>query len=207
MSPEAPARCKHCRSETAKVFRRGLCRTCYRKLGSKSPAAASDGRRLRGVPQQTDTKRNTRRIGPEARVEAMRLLAEGHAVRAVGRLLRVRPQTVMDWRDSPEGQQQLAEARRARAEALATATEDAHRVLREGATRAAQVLVDNLHAARANSRTKAAQEILDRIGLPRTERVEAVGGLALLDLTRLSDEELEALDRITTKARKDGTHG
>lgn len=152
-------------------------------------------------PPQTKPKRN-RKIGPEAKAEAYRLLAEGYAVRAVGRMLKVQPATILNWRDLPEGQQYLAAARKSREAAYADAVADAARILRDNATKAAQTLVDTLEdpmgSRRPPTQVKAATEILDRIGLPRTERVETKDTTAP-DLSALSDEELTLYEALTRK--------
>lgn len=60
-----------------------------------------------------------KRSGDQGRADAMRLLAEGYQLTAVARLLGVNRRTVRVWRDSPKGQVELDEARKARESRLA----------------------------------------------------------------------------------------
>lgn len=135
--------------------------------------------------------------GPEARAEAMRLLAEGFTLTAVAAQLKVRLNTVREWRDSPAGQSELVAARRAREATFADAAEDARRVLRENTTRAAQVVVDGLDDADPAVRSLSARTLLDRVGVPRVQRVENVETPP--DLSGLTEQELEALAAIHAK--------
>lgn len=141
-----------------------------------------------------------RKGGPEARAQAMALLAEGHQVLAVAEELGVDEKTVRRWRDSPEGAKELAAARAARAATFANAAEDARRILREATAKAAQVLVEQLDAADQETRSLAARTILDRVGVPRTERVEATVAPAV-GLSRLTDDELAQFEALHAKAR------
>jgi hypothetical protein len=141
-----------------------------------------------------------RKGGPDARAEGMRLLAEGFQVLAVAEQLSVDRATVLRWRDSPEGARELAAARSARAASFANAAEDARRILREATAKAAQVLVEQLDDDDPAARSLAARTILDRVGVPRTERVEAVVAPAR-DLSKLTDDELAQLEALRAKAR------
>ncbi len=141
------------------------------------------------------------RGGPDARVEAMRLLAEGYTASSVAQQLGVDRGTVREWRDSPEGQRELAAARKAREDSFAEAIEDSRRVLRDGAVRAAQVLVDQLDDTDPAVAASAARTLLDRVGVPRTERVEVKSDDSGEDLSRLSDEEFAEYERLAEKAK------
>lgn len=155
---------------------------------------------MKTLPQKAPERTAARTGGPDARVEGMRLLAEGYQVTAVGEQLGVDRKTVERWRDSPEGARELAAARAARAAAFANAAEDARRILREATAKAAQVLVEQLDAQDPETRSLAARTILDRVGVPRTERVEAVVAPAA-DLSRLTDDELAQYEALRAKAR------
>lgn len=151
--------------------------------------------------RQKETERDaSSKGGPEARAEAMRLLAEGFMVTAVAEDLGVARATVIRWRDSPEGARELAAARAARAASFADAAEDARRILRESTAKAAQLLVEHLDASDPAVASLAARTILDRVGVPRTERVEAVVAPAR-DLSKLTDDELAQLEALRAKAR------
>jgi hypothetical protein len=130
----------------------------------------------------------------------MRLLAEGFQITTVARQLGIKRITVRDWRDSPEGQSQLADARRARAAAFEGAVEDARQILREAAVKAAQVLADKLDAPTSFAALRAAREILNRVGLPSVSKVETTTPPSTLDLSRLSDVELVQLEQLHAKA-------
>jgi transposase len=133
--------------------------------------------------------------------EMMAMLADGHRVGAVARRFGMRRQTLADWRDSPEGQRLLDEARKAREAQLADAREAALRILREAAPLAAQRLVDRLASTVPFEATGAAEAILARVGVPRSTKVEATVEPGL-DLSALSDDELATLESIYAKARR-----
>ena len=77
----------------------------------------------------------------------------------VAKLLKAGERTVREWRDSPEGQKLLADARKAREATFLDAAERARRILREGAEKAALVLVDQLSSGDAATRSIAARTI------------------------------------------------
>lgn len=133
--------------------------------------------------------------------EAMAMLADGHRVGAVARRLGMRRQTLADWRDSPEGQRHLDEARKAREAKLADGREAALRILREAAPLAAQRLVDRAASAVPFEAINAAEAILARVGVPRSTKVETTVEPGL-DLSALSDDELATLESLHAKARR-----
>ncbi len=155
-------------------------------------------------PAQPSTRKrksaNKRKIGPGALAQAMVLLAEPLTLEAVAAELKVNRGTVQVWRDSPAGQEKLAIARKARETALLDTVERARKVGEQAAMSAMQALVDATTHGPTKDRIRAAATILDRIGIPRTERVEA-SVTASFDLERLSVEELKALDSLHKKAR------
>jgi len=140
------------------------------------------------------------RGGPEARTEAMRLLAEGFTLTSVAGSLGVDRGTVREWRDSPAGRAELTEARKARAASFADAAEASRRTLREAADRAAQELVDQLDDNDPSVRSLAARTILDRVGVPRTQRIEQVPGE--VDTSMLTDEELTQYEAFQRKVHR-----
>ena len=151
----------------------------------------SDGKRKRA--QGTHT--------PDRRDEALRMLAEGHTVAAAARAVKTRENTVRDWRDSPDGQRLLAEARAQRAADIANAVARARQLLEDNAVLAAQALVDNLKSTAPSVRTGAARNILDRVGVPVVREVKASVTSSGLDLSKLSTAEVLELDRLTQKAK------
>jgi len=142
-----------------------------------------------------------RKVGPMAKADAMRMLAEGFQLSAVARELGLDRGTVRDWRDSPEGQRLLDAARKTREAELAEGRDAALRILREAAPRAAQRLVDRLASAVPFEATGAAEAILARVGVPRSTKVEATVEPGL-DLSALSDDELATLESLHAKARR-----
>jgi len=137
--------------------------------------------------------------GPDARAVAMKLLAEGLTVSAVAREVGVDRTSVRTWRDSIEGQRELDDARKARSAAFDDAAEQSRRILREAAPLAAQRLRDRLASTVPFEAVTAAEAILARVGVPRASKVENVGGNGL-DLSRLTDKELEQLEALHAKA-------
>ena len=142
-----------------------------------------------------------RRGGGDARVDAMRLLAEGLMVSAVAEEVGVSRKTVQRWRDSPDGQRELDEARKARAAQFADAADQARRILREAAPKAATRLVARLGSTVPFEAVTAADHLLARVGLPRTTKVET-SPEEEYDLAKLSDEEQKALEALLGKAKR-----
>lgn len=140
-----------------------------------------------------------RRIGPEARAHAYRLLAEGFSCSAVARDLKIRVDTVIVWRDSPEGSDEIRRLREQRNAELGATLRQGRLDLETLVPRAITALGDALGAANPSVRVRAAREILDRAGLPRTEVHEERGG-GDLDLSALSAEELDTLRDLHAKA-------
>mgnify|MGYP000609006259 CR=1 FL=1 len=138
---------------------------------------------------------------PDKRDEALRLLAEGYTVAAAARAVKTRENTVRDWRDSPDGQRLLAEARAQRAADIANAVARARQLLEDNAVLAAQALVDNLKSSAPSVRTGAARNILDRVGVPVVREIRGTVTQEGVDPSRLTTEELLELDRLNRKVR------
>ena len=141
------------------------------------------------------------RGGPIARAEAMKLLAEGFTLTSVAANLGVDRCTVREWRDSPQGQAELAAARKAREAAFADAVADAHRIVREALPRALQVIVDQLDHPDPAVASLAARTLADRGGVPRAQRIESTPE-SDIDLSQLSNAEFEQFRALRAKARK-----
>jgi hypothetical protein len=167
---------------------------------------SGDGTKRRGRRQKSTKVDTPKRGGPEAQAECIRLLSEGWQVSTVARQMGVSRDTIIEWRDCPEGQRQLAAARKARELEFADAVKDSRRLLRENAIRAIQVLVDKLDADTPFEALAAARDILDRAGVLRTERIELPTEKGV-DLSKLSDAEFLELRRLRAKARGGGTPG
>lgn len=136
-------------------------------------------------------------IGPEAHARALVMLVEGCSVTYVAETLEVSRPTVRRWRDSPDGQVEIARARKARETMYLDAAESARRTFRENLDRAAQVLVDHLDDPDPAVASVAARTMLDRMGVPRAERIEQAP--APMDLSALTTEEVEQLAALTAK--------
>ena len=132
--------------------------------------------------------------GPVARAEAMRLLATGFTITAVSKQLKVGRGPVVAWRESPDGKAEFTAFLKERDKQLREAADGALRILRDGADKAARVLVEQLGDRDPSVRSLAARTLLDRVGVPRTERIETAP--APIDTSGLSDEELEVLAKI-----------
>lgn len=130
--------------------------------------------------------------------DAMRLLCDGWQLAAVARQLGVNRNTVRDWRDSPDGQRLLAEARVARESHFVDAAERARAMLRESAVAAVQALRDDL--ASPGRRSRAARAILDRIGVMGGQTLHVTSGV--IDLSQLPEDVLAALEAARTTADK-----
>lgn len=163
-------------------------------MSSRKPPPKPARRPTKRAPPAVPARR-----GPDAMVEAMRLVAEGYALSTVAAQLGVDRGTVSDWRDSPDGRAALADARKVRADAFKDAAERSRQILREGAERAATVIVDGLEHRDPVVRSLFARTLLDRVGVPRTQRVET--NPAPPDTSGLSDEELEQFERLHAKVR------
>lgn len=131
----------------------------------------------------------------------MRLLVEGLTVRSVAETLRVDESTVRVWRDSEEGRAALNAARAARAEAFRDTVDEARTKLKSLGLRAVEVLENDLDSADPEVRNRTARTILDRVGLPRTERVETVTQ-ETADYSGLTDEEFQEMRRLRAKVKK-----
>lgn len=140
------------------------------------------------------------------RARAYALLAGGAGVRAVARELKVKHETIIRWRDSEEGQDEIrrlgAKLAAIREGELAAAEKRLSRLTH----RAVDVLSELLESDDEGVRLRAATAIADRGGLPKTERVELPEQGH--DYSDLTDEELETLRRAQEiRARKKGAQG
>lgn len=167
------------------------------------PASGKARPRGKSATPAKPAKAAHRRIGPAAREEAYRMIAEGIPMRAVARELRVNHETVTAWRDSSEGKERLDALRAKRDQELGAIQRKARLQLEALIPRAVQRLGDALESANLNVVVRASAQILDRAGMPRTERVEAVGD-GEIDLSELTAEELDQLRALHEKASRRG---
>lgn len=148
-------------------------------------------------------RREPQTTAAASRRKAMKLLGEGVAVAEVARRLKVHRRTVEKWRAAPEGAQELAAATQASEATFASAVAEARRLLTEAAPDAARTLVDHLDHHDPQAALRAAATLLDRIGVPRTQRVENAEPEGA-DLSVLTDEEFAELRRIKAKLKASG---
>ena len=141
-----------------------------------------------------------RRIGEDARAEAMRMLVAGMPIGEVADALGVDRGTITAWKHSPEGYSVLAEARKAREAVYRDAVADGVRKIREATDKAIDVLVDQLDHSDPEVRSLAARTLLDRGGIPRTQRLETSAAPAV-DYGKLSPDELRAVRELQRKAQ------
>lgn len=144
-----------------------------------------------------------REPGPKDRQLAMAMLAEGWHLNDVAATIKVQRATVRRWRDCPEGQRLLSEAKAKRAEIVSSALGDAREILSTHAVQAARTLVDKLRDPKPFEALTAAEGILSRVGLPKASKVE-MDLRAQVDLARLTPEELDAFERLLRKAMGEG---
>lgn len=133
------------------------------------------------------------------RRRAYELLAAGIGVRATARELKVKHETVIHWRDSDEGQREIAAFAAKLADVREGAIVAAEKRLGALAARAVDTLGELLECEDPNVRLKAAQAIADRGGLPKTERVE--NAAAPEDLSGFTDDELAEYERLKRRAK------
>lgn len=142
--------------------------------------------------------------GPELRALAFQLLGEGITAAEVSRRLGVRRATVSGWKNSPEGRSALKAAHATVARSMGDALADARRELRDATHKAAKVLVTQLGSEDPAVALRAACMILDRGGLPAVTVVQPEA--APLDLSRLTDEELDTFERLMGKVSPDASN-
>ena len=123
----------------------------------------------------------------------------------VAAMFRVDPKTVTRWAKSDEGKRRIAEGeaerqreREAETAARRATAAEARKRVQEIALKAVEMLEKALDDEDVHARLRAAREVLDRAGVPRTSKVEVTS--SVLDLSKLSDEEIATLDTLTTKA-------
>lgn len=143
-------------------------------------------------------RKPTVRRGDDPRTEAARLLGEGLTASEVSRRLGVHERTVRRWRDNPASAPIIENARAMRAQAVADSVDEARRILRDAAPDAARAVVDALDSPDPADQLRAAAMLLDRVGVPRTERVETAD--VEHDFSALSPEERAQLRALLTKA-------
>ncbi len=152
----------------------------------------------------TDRDESGRSVHPR-RLKAYELLASGVGIRAVGRALKVKPDTVIAWRDSDEGQREIRSFGEKLASVRQGALIAAEKRLGALTARAVDTLAELIDCDDPNVRLKAAVAIADRGGLPKTERVEMPAESH--DYSDLTDDELETLRAAQAIRERKGVRG
>ena len=128
----------------------------------------------------------------------MRLMAEGVLTMDIANTLGVSERTVNLWKNSEDGKAELEHARERTARVFEDTVAHARTRLKSLAERAVEVLAEQLESGDEDTAGKAAKTILDRVGLPRTERLEL--SAERLNLSALSDDELRVYEMLRRKA-------
>lgn len=149
---------------------------------------------------QNRPKPSTRVANAEAKARALEQLALGRQVSSVARDLDVRRATVREWRDSPDGRAFLSAEREKRRASFAKAQMLAEAVLRDAAVSAANALVEGLESTDSEERRRCAEAILDRVGLPKSQRIEGKVERRF-NLSALSLEEKQQLREMVKRAK------
>lgn len=160
--------------------------------------AKRGGSRAKEGPNRAEV--GTRTGGPDARRQAMRLLAEGFAITDVAARIGVHRNTVMEWRGSPEGRAELTEARKVVAAEMESIVGEWRAGLRALGREALEVVRDKLGSDVPFEALAAVREVFDRGGMPRVNKVETAAGEPE-DLSGLSDEELAQFEALQAKVR------
>ena len=141
-----------------------------------------------------------RRPSKEIKREAgAALVAGGETVRAAAKRLGTDAAALGAWLRSECGTEALERYKREHAAAMAPTMSESRELLKAGALASVHALLDTVRTSKGLARIKAAEAILDRVGLPKVQKVEGTVAPAL-DLSKLSDEELDALSELTEKA-------
>jgi transposase len=153
----------------------------------------------KGAGKWTKTER---RSGPEARIRAFEMMANGRTHADIAREFRVKAETVRNWRDSPEGERYLAEARKRRDAEYASAHEDWARQFRELAAKAIAVLQEKMQSKVPFEALAAAKEIIERNAAGEGARLQVTPGAKIAVLPPLELEPLQTEIEIEAKTEK-----
>lgn len=136
-------------------------------------------------PRRTDDRRRER---------ALRLVAEGSPVADAARAVGVDVRTLRRWKATGDGAVVLANATAVADVAFESTVEAARSKLSAAAAEATDVLMGVLRDTDADPglRLRAASMVFDRVGLPRTQRLETPP--APLDTSKLTSAELDQLE-------------
>lgn len=141
-----------------------------------------------------------RRPSKEIKREAgAALVASGETVRAAAKSLGTDAASLGEWLRTECGTAALERYKREHAAAMAPTMTESRELLKAGSLASVRALLDTVRTSKGLARIKAAEAILDRVGLPRVSKIEGTVTPSL-DLTKLSDTELDQLTELTAKA-------
>ncbi len=143
------------------------------------------------------------RRGLTPRQEALALLGEGVTAAEAARRVGVHERTVRKWRDLEGSPLVIEEAAETRKAVFADSIEEARRILRAAAPDASRAIVGALGASKDADVIRAAATLLDRVGVPRTERVETIGGE--VDYSHMTPEKRALLRELLAEAMGGGS--
>lgn len=148
------------------------------------------------TPTAAGNRRKSHRGSETLRDRAMQLLADGNTIAEVSRQLDVHRRTIEKWRTTTVGAAALETAKEQASEAFQNTVEAARAKMTAAADEATDVLLGVLRDKEGDpgTRLRAASMIYDRVGLPRTQRIETPP--APLDTSKLSPEQIEQLDAL-----------
>ena len=151
---------------------------------------------------------NTRKIAEyednPLRNDSIALFVQGMEVSEIAKSLDISTEIVRCWLNSTNGRAEMLRMQREKNKNQLNQKQElelAHNLLIDSATKAAFTLRDGLGTALTRGQLKSATEILDRVGVTKTERVQITQQNAY-DLSKLSDDEAEALEELLEKASK-----
>lgn len=133
------------------------------------------------------------------REQGAALVASGETVRKAAKTLGTDAGDLGEWLRSECGSAALERYKQEHAAAMAPTMNESRELLKAGALASVHALLDTVRTSKGLARIKAAEAILDRVGLPRVQKVEGTVAPAL-DLSKLSDDELDKLTELTVKA-------
>jgi transposase-like protein len=141
-----------------------------------------------------------RRPSKEIKREAgAALVASGETVRAAAKTLGTDAASLGEWLRTECGTAALDRYKQQHAAQMTPTMVESRELLKAGALASVHALLDTVRTSKGLARIKAAEAILDRVGLPKVQKIEGTVTPSL-DLTKLSDEELEQLAELTAKA-------
>jgi len=143
-------------------------------------------------------RRKPQRGAATTREQAMRLLAEGITVAEVARRLSLHRRTVEKWRTTTDGAEVLAAAKVEVEQKFSSSLEAARAKLTDALFDMADKVILIAKEGEHADALRAIGMAMDRVGLPRTERIETPS--TPMDTSKLSTEELEQLAVLLAKA-------